>query len=201
MSAVKDLLLATNNPKKLKEIREILGNRYNGTIFCAADFPDLPEPEETGSTFEENARLKADYYATRTGLVSLADDSGLVVEALKGRPGVYSARYAETEDLRIEKLLKELADVPGPERTARFVSAMCATLPGGTRLEQRGILEGRIGYERRGANGFGYDPVFIVPPGDLTLAELTAEEKNSVSHRAQAMKKIQPALLNALTSR
>ncbi len=200
MSAVKDLLLATNNSKKLKEIREILGKEYTGTIYSASDFPALPEPEETGTTFEANARLKADYYCAHTGLISLADDSGLVVDALDGRPGVYSARYAETEDLRIEKLLFELKDVPDPLRTARFVCAICVSLPNGDRFEESGTLEGRIGFSRTGSFGFGYDPVFLVGTGTSSLAELLPEEKNSISHRGQAMKKIQPLLLNALKS-
>ncbi len=201
MSALNDLLLATNNPKKLKEIREILENRFSGKIYCAADFPQIDDPEETGSTFEENARLKADYYASHTGLLALADDSGLVVDALGGRPGVYSARYAPTDKERIEKLLTEVRESGSEDRSARFVCAVCVSLPDGTRLEQTGVLEGRIAFEPRGSHGFGYDPVFLVGSSTQTLAELDAETKNSISHRGQAMKKIQADLLNALTSK
>ncbi len=198
MTAVNDLLLATNNSKKIQEIRQILGIGFAGRILCAADFPELPEPEETGTTFLENARLKADYYCSRTGLISLADDSGLVVDALGGRPGVYSARYAETEALRISKLISELDDVPPPLRTARFECALCVALPGGKYIEQTGTLEGRIAHFPKGSHGFGYDPVFLVGDTESTLAELPATEKNSISHRAVAMKKIQADLLNAL---
>jgi len=199
MSAVKNLLLATNNPKKIKEIREILGNEYNGRIFTAADFPELPEPEETGSTFSENARIKADYYSNHTGLISLADDSGLIVDALNGRPGVFSARYAPSEDLRITKLLAELTNVPELQRTARFACAICVAIPGRSHLEKDGTLEGHIATERKGTNGFGYDPIFLVDAGTRTLAEFSAEEKNLISHRGVAMKKIKADLLNALT--
>ena len=199
MSAVKDLLLATNNPKKIKEMREILGSEYGGRILAAADFPEIPEPEETGATFGENARIKADFYAKHTGLISLADDSGLIVDALGGRPGVFSARYAATEELRIEKLLAELADVPDRDRTARFACAICVAIPGNAYLERTGTLEGRIGRERRGNHGFGYDPVFLVGTESRTLAEFSPEEKNLISHRGVAMKKIKADLLIALT--
>ena len=199
MSAANDLLLATNNPKKVQEIRGILGSEFSGKILIAADFPQFSDPEETGSTFAENARLKAQYYATRTGLASLADDSGLVVDALGGRPGVHSARYAPTDTERIEKLLNELKDSGTTDRSARFVCAMCLCLPDSRVFEQTGVLEGEIGLEPRGCHGFGYDPVFIVKGGPSTLAELDPEVKNSISHRGQAMKKIRPDLLNALT--
>lgn len=198
MSALNDLLLATNNPKKIKEIQEIIGNDYRGRLLCASDYPEIADPEETGDTFAANARLKADYYAGHTGLISLADDSGLIVDALDGRPGVLSARYAPTDAEKISKLLTELTSVPDQERTARFMCAICVCLPNGERLEEFGTLEGRIGHSPRGTNGFGYDPVFVVDGMDLTLAELRADEKNSISHRGVAMKKIRPALLNAL---
>lgn len=198
MSAYKDLLLATNNTKKVQEIRQILGNSYTGRIFTAAEFPSVPEPEETGSTFAENAKIKSDYYWTHTGLISLADDSGLVVDALDGRPGVFSARYAETDELRITKLLTEMQLAPSSARTARFQCAICVTLSSERHLEQAGALEGYIGIIPKGAHGFGYDPIFHVGNGDRTLAELQPEEKNSVSHRAEAMKKVQADLLNAL---
>lgn len=201
MTVLKDLLLATNNSKKLKEIREILGEAYTGSIFSAADFPNFPEPEENGTTFQENARLKAVYYAERTGHITLADDSGLCVDALDGRPGVKSARYAETEQLRIEKLLQELQDVPAEKRTARFQCTICVAFPDGTYFAEDGILEGRIGTHPRGDQGFGYDPIFLVEGSDQTLAEISADQKNLISHRGQAMKKIRANLLNALTSK
>lgn len=201
MSAPHDLLLATNNPKKVKEIREIIGNAFTGKVLTAADFPQYSDPEETGNTFAENARLKAQYYASRTGLISLADDSGLVVDALNGRPGVHSARYAPTDAERIEKLLREMHQSGSTDRSARFVCVVCVCLPDGQMFEEQGILEGEIGHTRRGSHGFGYDPVFIVEGGTATLAELEPAVKNSISHRGQAMKKIRSNLLNALTPR
>lgn len=199
MSAVSDLLLATNNSKKLKEIRATLGDDFTGRLLCAADFPELQEPEETGITFAENARLKADYYCTETGLITLADDSGLVVDAMGGRPGVHSARYAPSDSERIEKLLTELKDIEPENRTARFVCALCVAIPGGgIYIEEHGTMEGAIAAEPAGTNGFGYDPVFLVAGRGITLAELDPELKNSISHRGVAMKKLRAALLNAL---
>lgn len=198
MSAAKDLLLATNNPKKIKEIREILGIGYTGNILCASDYSDIAEPEESGKTFADNARLKAEYYCKHTGLISLADDSGLVVDAMDGRPGVHSARYAETEPLRIAKMLGELLGVEAKDRTARFECALCVAMPGGTLIQTHGTLEGSIAFEARGSQGFGYDPIFLVGNSDRTLAEFSAAEKNSISHRSVAMKKIEFALLDAL---
>ncbi len=198
MTAVNDLLLATNNSKKIQEIRQILKNGYSGRIYCAADFPALPEPEETATTFEENARIKADYYFHHTGIISLADDSGLAVDALGGRPGVLSARYADSDELRIARLLTELHNVPPARRTARFICAICITVAEGNHLEQSGKLEGQIGAAPKGEHGFGYDHIFQLENSEQTLAELTADQKNSISHRALAMKKVQADLLNAL---
>lgn len=201
MTLINDLLVATNNQKKLQEIRQILSDGFTGRILCAADFPHLPEPEETAETFEGNAELKAAYYANETGLPALADDSGLVVDALGGRPGVYSARYAATDAERITRLLKELEGVDPAARTARFMCAMCLVVPASDIIHERGTLEGRIGFQPRGSHGFGYDPIFLVQQGDRTLAELSADEKNMISHRGVAMKKIRPALLNALVTK
>lgn len=195
MSAVTDLLLATNNSKKLTEIRAIVCEIVSGRILAAADFPELPEPEETGTTFAENARIKADAYCAATGLPTLADDSGLAVDALDGRPGVYSARYAPTDAEKISKLLKELEAAPPEQRTARFVCALCLSMPGGLHVEVQGTLEGTIGYEPTGSHGFGYDPVFLVTGHDKTLAELPPEVKNSLSHRAVAIQKLKTRLL------
>lgn len=199
MPTFQNLLLATNNVKKVKELREILGNSYNGEILTAADFPNIPDPEETGATFAENARLKAEWYQQRTGMTCIADDSGLVVDALGGRPGIYSARYAPTDAERISKMLKELDAVPADKRTARFVCALCVVTANGQILEETGTLEGRIGFAPAGDHGFGYDPIFLVHSGETTLAQLAPEEKNLLSHRGQAMKKISRHLLNALT--
>jgi XTP/dITP diphosphohydrolase len=195
MSAVTDLLLATNNSKKLQEIRLILGEDFHGKIYAAGDFAQVNEPEETGSTFAENARLKAEHYARATRLPALADDSGLVVDALGGRPGVYSARYAPTDGEKITRLLEEMKSVPEGERSARFVCALCLSLPDGRFIEVEGTLEGSIGDAPTGNMGFGYDPVFVVASGEQTLAELEPGVKNSISHRASAMKKLRPHLL------
>lgn len=200
MSAVSELLLATNNSKKLTEIRAILGEIIPGRILCAADFPDVEEPEETGTSFEENARLKADHYCRATGIPALADDSGLVVDALDGRPGVYSARYAPTDEERIARLLSEMKDIEPERRTARFVCALCLTLPDGSHIEERGILEGTIGFTPAGTFGFGYDPVFLVRGTDNTLAEIPAEKKNDISHRATAIKALRKRLAGLANS-
>lgn len=198
MSVVNNLLLATNNPKKLQEIAELLKDHYFGAILSASDFPHLPEPEENGLTFQENARIKADYYASHTDLITLADDSGLQVDALDGRPGVYSARYAPTDPEKISKLLAELQNTPDAQRTARFVCALCVKVPGHGYIEVQGTLEGSIARSPSGSNGFGYDPIFLVRDTRRTLAELSSEEKNALSHRGDAMRKITSDLLNVL---
>jgi len=209
------LLFASSNPHKLLEVEAILapmGVRIIG--LDAVTTPDgrrgdeLPEPEENGETFEENAAIKARYYARATDRVCLADDSGLEVDALDGAPGVHSARYAgvgetrgERDAANNEKLLAELADAPNTPRTARFVCAMCVAAPDESILATaRGGFEGVIGDTPKGENGFGYDPLLVLPDG-RTSAELSPEEKNTRSHRAAAARAIAPELLQALTSR
>lgn len=182
------ILVATKNSGKLKEIREILSGV---TILGLADAGISGDVEETGSTFMENACIKATEIARLSGLPVLADDSGLMVDALSGAPGVYSARFAgenATDEDNIKKLLNELKDVPEEKRTARFVCAMCLIFPDGTKIEAFGkSCEGIILEERHGENGFGYDPVFFAPEYKKTFAEMTAEEKNQVSHRKAAI--------------
>lgn len=194
MSLITNLLLATNNRKKLIEMRAILQGAVSGEILSAADFPAIPEPEETGATFAENARLKAAHYCHHTGLTALADDSGLVVDALNGRPGVHSARYAPTDEERITKLLGELRGVPDADRTARFVCAIALARPDGSFVEAEGTLEGAIGHSPTGKHGFGYDPIFLVDGTEQTLAELPPDVKNSISHRARALQKLNTLL-------
>ena len=146
--------------------------------------------EETGTTFEENSFIKAEAVMKATGLPALADDSGIAVDALNGEPGIYSARYmGEDTSYRIKNanLIERLNGVPDEQRTARFVCAIAAVLPDGTELTTRAAIEGRIGYEEKGSNGFGYDPIFYVPQFGKTTAELSPEEKNQVSHRANAL--------------
>lgn len=193
-----DILLATGNPHKVSEIRAILAP-LGITVRSLDDLgrDDLIEPEETGETFEANAQIKAIGYAQQTGMNCLADDSGLEVDALDGRPGVYSARYAgvgstreERDRANNEKLLDELKGVPTDHRTARFVCAMCLATPDADVLaESRGEFPGLIGLPPdvpRGTNGFGYDPLLILPDVGKTSAELPPEEKNARSHRGAA---------------
>jgi XTP/dITP diphosphohydrolase len=189
-----DILFATGNPHKLGELRAILeplGFRVIG-LDSLKEQPD--EPEENGETFEDNARDKAIAYAQATGLVCLAEDSGLEVDALGGAPGVYSARYAGVEGSRAErdaanneKLLGALRDVPRARRSARFVCAMCLATPEGHVLcETRGTYEGLVADAPRGSGGFGYDPLLMLPDVGKTSAELTPEEKHARSHRGAA---------------
>lgn len=186
-------IIATHNAKKLKELKRML----EPLGFDAIIREDLPEVEETGTTFAENALLKAESACKETGMPAIADDSGLVVDALDGAPGVYSARYAgegATDKQRYEKLLNELEAVPTEKRTARFVSAVCCVFPDGKVLTAEGACEGKIAYAPKGEGGFGYDPIFLV--GERSYAEMTAEEKDSISHRGLALSKLAQELEN-----
>lgn len=185
---VKEIVLATRNRHKGEELAALLGD-LGIRIRTLADFPTVPEVEEDGATCEANAIKKAREIARATGLTAVADDTGLEVDALGGCPGVFAARYAgehATYEDNCRKLLQELAGVPEPKRTARFLTVAAIALPGGDVHVAQGILEGLITEEPIGDRGFGYDPVFKVPELGKTLAELTAEEKNRVSHRAKA---------------
>jgi XTP/dITP diphosphohydrolase len=193
------LLVATNNSGKIREYEALLEELPDGVeiTFPAREGLDL-DVEESGQTFEENACLKAEAYATASGLPALADDSGLEVDALGGSPGVYSARYggpgASDED-RYRKLLAALDGVPAGRRSARFRCVVALALPGGPVRTAEGRCEGQIGFTPRGEHGFGYDPVFVVEGhGGQTLAELDPERKNRISHRAQALKAARPEL-------
>ena len=195
------LLFATSNPHKIREVRAILAP-LGFDVAGLNDLPDpadLPtEPVEDGDTFQANARIKALHYAQATRRLCLADDSGLEVDALGGRPGVLSARYAGTGNTRAEqtdannaRLLAELEDVPDDRRAARFLCAMCLADPDGTILaETRGTLEGVIARRPRGTSGFGYDPLVYLPDMDRTVAELTPTEKNARSHRGEAARRM-----------
>ncbi|MCC6334612.1 MAG: RdgB/HAM1 family non-canonical purine NTP pyrophosphatase [Myxococcales bacterium] len=183
---MRTLVFATANLGKKEELEALLGPGW--LVRSAADFPKLPEVEEDQPTFEGNAAKKAHAFAKATGLMALADDSGLCVDALEGRPGVFSARYAPgTDGDRIAKLLGELGDVPAGQRTARFVCALCLATPDGKETFTRGTCEGRIIGTPRGTHGFGYDPIFELPHGK-TMAELTRDEKSAVSHRGAAFR-------------
>ena len=192
------LVLATGNPDKVVELRSLLGDRY----VVESRPTDLPETVEDGETLEANALKKAREVAARAGALSVADDTGLFVAALGGRPGVRTGRYAgehATYDENVDKLLAELADRDGPdERAAAFRTVIAARWPDGTELTVEGRVDGWITPERRGTGGFGYDPVFVPHEGDgRSFAEMTTDEKNEFSHRARAIE----ALLAALRAR
>lgn len=183
------LVLATRNAHKAVEIRALLAD-LPLEVRSPADYPEIPDVEETGATFAENADLKAQAIAAATGQLALADDSGLVVDALDGAPGIYSSRFAgpgATDQQKNEKLLALLKDVPESQRAARFVAAVSIASPDGRVQSVTATCEGRIAFAPRGEHGFGYDPVFLLPDRGLTMAELHPEEKNRISHRAQAM--------------
>lgn len=186
----KRLLVATNNKGKLKEIREILDGVE---VLGLSDLPISIEIEEDGDTFEANALKKANTLMHELNVPVLADDSGLSVDALGGRPGIYSARYAgedATDEDNMKKLLEEMARFDKSQRTARFVCVMCLVLPDGTHHTVRGETEGRILEAPRGENGFGYDPLFFNEEYGKTFAELSSEEKHAVSHRGRALAKM-----------
>ncbi len=185
---MRQLLIATSNQGKFREFASLLVGQVD-QIFSLADFPDMLLPPEDGTTFIENAILKARHAACVTGIPSLADDSGLEVAYLDGRPGVLSARYAgeSATDLdNNDKLLRVLADLPPENRKARFVCCIAFCQPNGTCITFDGELRGTILHEQRGRNGFGYDPLFLVDGHTETLAELDVAVKNTISHRARA---------------
>jgi XTP/dITP diphosphohydrolase len=188
---VNKVLIATSNPGKIAEIREVM-----------ADIPVLwvslqdvglghMDVEETGDTFAANALLKANAYSKAARLTALADDSGIVVDALDGAPGVYSARYGPTAEARNAKLLKVLNGIPYEQRTAHFVSVIALVTPDGITVTTEGTVDGHVATEARGTNGFGYDPVFLLEDG-RTMAELSSTEKNKISHRGTALAKLHP---------
>jgi XTP/dITP diphosphohydrolase len=193
---MKEVIIATKNPGKAKEFEHIFAER-GVVVRTLLDFPEIPEVEETGLTFEENAILKAEAVSHALGKMVISDDSGLMVDALEGRPGIYSARYAgepKNDQNNTDKVLSELEAIPDEKRSARFYCALAVAVPGSETITVSGTCEGRILEERRGTNGFGYDPVFFVPEKGLAMAELSSEEKNKFSHRANALKKLDVVL-------
>ena len=193
---MKDIVLATRNRHKGEELASLLGDA-GIRIRTLAEFPTAPEVEEDGETCEANAIKKAVEIARATGLTAVADDTGLEVDALDGRPGPFAARYAgegATYEDNCRKLLRELEGIPHERRTARFVTVAAVASPSGDVQTTQGVLEGLIAEACRGARGFGYDPVFYVPELGKTLAELTADEKNRISHRAKAFLKLRDLL-------
>ena len=189
------LLIATTNQGKLNEIRDILG-ALPLTLVTLADFPPVPEPEETGSTFAENARLKARYYVDATGELTVAEDSGLEIDALDGEPGVQSARFnGESYAEKFTTIQRMLAERRADSSTARFVCALALTRTDGVVWETTGVVEGRLRLPPSGDAGFGYDPIFYYPAYGRTLAEVTADEKAAVSHRGHAFRRLRTHLL------
>jgi XTP/dITP diphosphohydrolase len=200
------VVLATSNAKKLVELRRMvaaLGAGRAGTVevLGLADVAAYPEPAETERTFEGNALIKARACVAATGLPALADDSGLTVDVLNGMPGVRSARWSgpdADDNSNNELLLRQLFDVPEAARTAQFICAMAMVLPDGTEHVRTGELDGRITSSGRGHNGFGYDPIFLAAGQHRTTGELSAAEKDLISHRGQAVRSIVPVLLDEL---
>ena len=193
------IVFATGNEGKMREVRRIL-SPLQMEILSMKEAGVSAEPEETGSTFEENACIKAKACAARlndSGTIVMADDSGLEVDALGKEPGIYSSRFMGEDTPYTVKnmtIVKRLEGVPDEERTARFVCAIAAVMPDGTTITAQDTIEGRIGYGEKGNNGFGYDPIFYLPDRGCTTAELTADEKNKISHRGKALQKMSAEL-------
>lgn len=190
------IIFATGNKDKMKEIRMILSD-LDVEILSMKEAGISVDIEENGTTFEENALIKAKTVAAYTDAIVLADDSGLEIDYLNKEPGIYSARYmGEDTSYRIKNgnLIQRLEGVPDEKRTARFVCAVAAAFPDGTVKTVRETMEGRIGYEEKGENGFGYDPIFYLPEYGCTSAELSMEEKNKISHRGKALRAIRDVL-------
>ena len=185
-------MIATRNKGKIPEIREAL-NGLGLRIYALSDFSDVPEIEEDGKSFTENALKKARFYSKYFGMLTIADDSGLEVDSLKGLPGIYSARYAgEEASSRVnnQKLLREMQGVPISKRGARFRCIIAMGSPDGKEAIAEGSCKGSIGFREKGKRGFGYDPLFILPKYGKTMAQLSLEEKNKISHRGKALRKL-----------
>ncbi len=195
-----DLVIATSNQHKLKEFKALLQD-FPLTILSLKDFPDIPAVVEDGKSFYENALKKALTVARHTDKITVADDSGIEVDALDGKPGVYSARFAgedATDEANNTKLLEELKDVPPDKRGGCFKCVLVIAQPDGDTAFVEGECRGSIIHEARGSHGFGYDPLFLVPEYNKTFSEITPEEKNKISHRARALRKLLEILPNYL---
>lgn len=193
---MKKIIFATGNEGKMKEIREILGD-LDVEVLSLKDAGIKADIDENGKTFEENAVIKATEICKMTGEIVLADDSGLEIDYLNKEPGVYSARYMGEDTsyhIKNANLIQRLEGVPDEKRTARFVCAIAAAFPDGSIKTTLGTMEGRIGYEEKGENGFGYDPIFYLPEFKCTSAELSMEEKNKISHRGKALRAMRDEL-------
>jgi XTP/dITP diphosphohydrolase len=198
------IVLATRNAGKIAELRRILADAGSDIALVGTEvFADLPDVAETGTTFAANALLKARAVAEHTGLPAVADDSGLCVDALNGMPGILSARWAGghgDDEANLDLVLGQLSDLPDQRRGARFVCAAAVALPGGGERIVEGELAGSLLRERRGSNGFGYDPVFVPTGSRRTTAEMSAAEKDAISHRGQAFRALVPQLQDLLDS-
>jgi XTP/dITP diphosphohydrolase len=193
------LLVATTNPGKLREILPLLAGT-RARLVTLADLPPIPEPEESGATFWENARLKALAYSRAAGMPTVAEDSGLVIDALAGEPGVRSARFLGTDATypeRFAEIFRRLRDVPGAPHTARFVTALAVADGESLIFETETRIEGVLAPAPAGAHGFGYDPIFLYPPFGKTTGELTLPQKAAVSHRARAFRDLRRALFSS----
>ena len=189
------VVLASQNQGKLREMQAILGS-FGFEVVLQKDLGIAVDVEETGDTFEANSMLKAQAVLDATGLPSIADDSGIVVDALGGAPGVYSARYGNlgSDEERLYYLLENMKGVPDEKRTARFVSVITMLIPGRAPLVARGECEGVIAHEPAGDGGFGYDPIFYSPEEKMTFSQITSERKNQISHRARALFRLEQLL-------
>jgi len=186
------VLLATRNRGKVREIRKVLKG-LGIRIQSLRDLPEAPEVNEDGNSFSENALKKARFYAALSGMLTISDDSGLEVDALKGQPGVYSARYAgegASDQDNIQKLMKEMEGIPTSRRGARFKCSIAIVSPDGVEAVAEGSCKGKVGFREMGKRGFGYDPLFILPQYGKTMAQFTLEEKNRISHRGKALRKL-----------
>ncbi len=191
------MIVATRNRGKIREIREAL-RELGLRIYSLSDFTDVPEIEEDGKSFTENALKKARFYSKVFGKLTLADDSGLEVDSLKGLPGIYSARYAGKEAStrgNNQKLLNEMEGISLSKRGARFKCVIAMVSPDGREAIAEGSCKGRIGFKEKGRKGFGYDPLFILPKYGKTMAELSLEEKNRISHRGKALRKLRKIIV------
>lgn len=195
------IIFATGNENKLREIRQITEN-MGIEIVSMKDAGYYTEVEETGTTFEENAYLKASAIAKKCNLPTLADDSGLEIDYLNKEPGIYSSRFMGEDtphSVKNAELLRRMEGVPDEKRTARFVCAICLVRPDGSSETVRATMEGRVAYKSAGKNGFGYDPIFFLPERGCTSAELSPEEKNAISHRGKALRMMRDILEKEIT--
>ncbi|AIF43279.1 XTP/dITP diphosphatase [Virgibacillus sp. SK37] len=196
---MKEIIIATKNKGKADEFKSFF-KKYGVSVKSLLDFQEvMPDVDETGSTFEENAALKAEEISAMLSIPVLADDSGLVIDALNGEPGIYSARYAgepKNDQANLNKVLQELQNVPKDNRKARFVCVLAIAMPGEATVFRTGYCEGEIAFSPRGEHGFGYDPIFIPQGCNYTMAELSAKEKNEISHRSNAINQLEDWIIS-----